>query len=101
MKEKPLRLELTDLGWKQCTAEFGASVPVGVRAGAGGAALYAVLGVIKRHLDRTDLPYQDFFASAAPKQTAPTPQEVEARIRTAYAGTGARAGGLGHAGCPP
>jgi hypothetical protein len=80
-----LYLELTDLGWKECMAEFGAPTPARVGAGAAGGALYAMLGAIKRYLDLANVPYSDFFLPDANPRVELTPAEIEARIRTAYA----------------
>lgn len=87
-------LELTDLGWKECMAEFGAPAPTGVRAGAGGGALYAMLGAIKRYLDLAKVPNNEFFLpSADPPPTQHTPAEIEAQIRAAYAVLARKDGG--------
>jgi len=52
-----------------------------------GAAVYAILGGIGRHLARTKLPLGEFFVSSdAPetKSTAGPPESIESRIRAAY-----------------
>ena len=86
-------LELTDLGWKQCVAEFGAETPARVRAGGSGSALYAVLGAIKRYLDQADVSYHEFFLPTPKAPVASTPAEIEARIRTAYGDLAREPGG--------
>src|SRR3954451_2106765 len=90
VESRRMYLELADAGWKRCLEEFGAQVPE--RAGAGGAALYAVLGRIKTFLDASNVSYVDFFAPTdgiepdGPAQVAVpvTPAELEIRIRNAY-----------------
>ena len=85
-----LNLELTDLGWKRCLEEFGSPVPPG--AGAGGAALYAVLGVLGRYLERTNTQHADLFAPAATNEL--TVDEIERRVRAAYDQLARRPGAL-------
>jgi hypothetical protein len=91
LESRRMYLELSDAGWKRCMEEFGTEVPE--RAGAGGAALYAMLGRIKSYLDASNVAYDKFFAPteeiepSAPTQAAvpATPAEIERRIREAYA----------------
>jgi hypothetical protein len=71
--------ELTEDGWARCREELAAPCPP--RAGTAGGALYAVLGGLRRYLDREQLSLADVFG-AAPVEP---PVDVEAAIRTAYA----------------
>lgn len=83
-KNRRVYLELDDLGAKRAIEEFDAAAPAAaVPAGAGavGAALYAILGVIKRNVHRSGQTYQDFFA---PPVDRLDPAEIEARVRAAY-----------------
>jgi hypothetical protein len=88
-----LHLELADAGWKTGLAEMAGEPPKG--AGAGGGATYAILDVIRRYLDRTEVSVEDFFrpADEPESQSAPaTPAsikgsqtaDVQTRIRQAY-----------------
>jgi len=65
--------EITDDGAAWCAKELTAERPE--RSGAGGGALYAILGGLQRYLQRTGQLLSDLFQPATP---------VETRIRTAY-----------------
>jgi hypothetical protein len=83
-------LDLTDRAWKECLTWFDDEVPA--RAGAPGGALYALLGVVKRHLDRTNTPLSDFFAPEDRPAALPA-AEIEVRVRAAYASLTREPGG--------
>jgi hypothetical protein len=76
-------LDLTDQAWKECVTWFDGEVPA--RTGAAAGALYALFGVVKRHLDRTDTAVAELFAPDERPGMVPA-AEVEARVRAAYAG---------------
>jgi hypothetical protein len=76
---RPVFVELTELGWAKAIAELGAAVPERERAGATGAALFAVLGRIRQLLDRENIAASEFFTAQS------TPLDVEASVRKAYA----------------
>ncbi len=78
--------ELTEAGWAWCAEELSEAPPE--RAGSLGRALYCVLPLIQRYLDRTDLSLGEFAAAdpADPADPAERSEggDVEALIRTAY-----------------
>jgi hypothetical protein len=74
--------EITDDGAAWCTAELTAERPL--RSGAGGGALYTILGGLHRYLQRTGQVLADVFKPAEP--------DLETRIRTAYSTLTARTG---------
>ncbi|MDX6260307.1 MAG: hypothetical protein QOH84_1995 [Kribbellaceae bacterium] len=74
--------EITDDGAAWCTAELTAERPL--RSGAGGGALYAILGGLQRYLQRTGQALADIFQPAEP--------DLETRIRTAYGTLSAKSG---------
>lgn len=81
--------ELRDAGATRALAEFGAEVPE--RAGAGGAALYAVLATIRRYLDKAGISQEEFFLPSGDTASARVGVDVEAddheierRVREAY-----------------
>lgn len=83
-------LDLTDQAWKEWVTWFDGEVPE--RSGAPAGALYALLGVVKRHLDRTNIPVSELFAPE--ERPAPMPAaEIEARVRAAYASLTREGGG--------
>ncbi|MEV4539152.1 hypothetical protein AB0J82_35805 [Asanoa sp. NPDC049518] len=77
-------LELTEAGWAEAIAQLSADPPAG--AGAGGAALYTVLNRLRGFLDRSDLAASELFA--------PVEDDVDVRIRKAYAEIAVSAGEL-------
>jgi hypothetical protein len=91
-------LSLGDKGGIWCKKELGADVPY--RAGPGGAALYAILALIVPYLERTDATFPDLFLPPAVPQvgnTSPRPKanptdDIETRIRKAYAELASHAG---------
>ena len=80
-----ITLDLTDLGWATCAALIGTEAPE--RSSGQGKALYTVLGALRRHLDREDLAPADVFTALDDGV------DVESRVRAAYVGLAARAGG--------
>jgi hypothetical protein len=90
-----MELELTDRGWAMCAKLFGANTPP--RSSGQGKTLYTVLRALRRHLDRDDLAPADVFVplDEDPPEGDPDPlgDDVEARVRSAYVGLAARAGG--------
>lgn len=83
----PLSIELTEKGWGRAKAEFGQPVPA--RAGAPGAALYALLDKFGQFIDRTEITTADVFTTPPEAEVAP---DMEARIRKAYGELAPRAG---------
>ncbi|SNT38353.1 hypothetical protein SAMN05421812_105183 [Asanoa hainanensis] len=77
-------LELTESGWAEAIGQLSADPPAG--AGAGGAALYTVLNRLRGFLDRSDLAASELFA--------PAPDDIDVRIRKAYAEIAVSAGEL-------
>ena len=88
-------LELTDRGWATCAAIIGADMPD--RPSGQGKALYTVLRALRRHFDRDDLAPGDVFFPLDDNALAGEPDvlgdQVEAKVRAAYVGLAARAGG--------
>jgi hypothetical protein len=83
--------ELTEAGARWCDEELAAERPE--RSGAGGGALYAILGGLQRYLQRTGQRLVDIFQPEdAPGGTVPATPAVEeqgpdpaGRVRAAYA----------------
>ena len=88
-------LELTDRGWATCAAIIGADMPD--RPSGQGKALYTVLRALRRHFDRDGLAPGDVFFPLDDNALAGEPDvlgdQVEAKVRAAYVGLAARAGG--------
>jgi hypothetical protein len=85
--QRPMVHELTDKGWATCAGLFGADVPP--QSKPQGKALYTVLRALRRYFDREELAPGDVFL---PLDDNP-PEDLEARVREAYVGLAARAGG--------
>lgn len=99
--QRPMSLELTQKGHDRAVAELGREQPP--RSGSAGLALYTTLDFLGRLLDRTGLDARDLFrlrgvdalltaAPAAPAEPGATPDDLDARIRGAYAALVAKAG---------
>jgi hypothetical protein len=88
-------LELTDRGAATCAKLLGAETPPLSKGQ--GKALYTVLRALRRYFDREDVAPADIFLplDEAPPEGDPDPlgDDVEARVRAAYVGLAARAGG--------
>ncbi|CAN5220678.1 hypothetical protein BH09ACT8_BH09ACT8_24070 [soil metagenome] len=83
-----LELELTDRGWRLCAQLFGTDAPA--RATGQGKALYTLLRGLRRYFDREDLAPGDVFL---PWDESQPDDLLEDRVRNAYVGLAARAGG--------
>lgn len=85
---RPLFLSLTEKGWAEAIAECRADVPA--RAGAAGAALYAILPKLLDFLEGNGFALMDVFAASDGGATAETESgvsdaaDIETRIRQAY-----------------
>ena len=92
---RPMEIELTDRGWALCARLIGAETPA--RPSGQGKALYTVLRALRRHFDREDVAPGDVFlpldAHTPVGDPDPIGDDVEARVRDAYVGLAARAGG--------
>jgi hypothetical protein len=92
---RPMEIELTDRGWALCAKLIGAEAPP--RATGQGKALYTVLAGLRRYFDRQDVAPGDVFvpldAHAPDGDPDPLGDDIEARVRDAYAGLAAHAGG--------
>jgi hypothetical protein len=92
---RPMEIELTDRGWALCARLIGADAPA--RATGQGKALYTVLAGLRRYFDREDVAPGDVFVplDANPPEGDPDPlgDDIEARVRDAYVGLAAHAGG--------
>lgn len=82
--------ELTEAGAQWCDEELAAERPE--RSGAGGGALYAILGGLQRYLQRTGQRLVDIFQPGEPEDVVPATPDVEepktdpaGQIRAAYA----------------
>ena len=91
-RKNRLYLELSDLGWKECRAELAAPRHKG--EGAVGVALYTLLELLQRHLEKSGTSFNNFFVPAEDaadkpiRATAEPPADqatdLEAMIRDAY-----------------
>jgi hypothetical protein len=94
-ENRAMVLELTDKGWGTCARLFGADVPA--QSKGQGKALYTVLRALRRYFDRDDLAPGDVFFPLDDRALAGEPDvlgdQVEAKVRAAYVGLAARAGG--------
>jgi hypothetical protein len=94
-ENRAMALELTDRGWATCAAIIGAEVPA--QSKGQGKALYTVLRAVRRYFDREGLKPAEVFYRLDDNALAGEPDvlgdEVEAKVRTAYVGLAARAGG--------
>lgn len=98
MQTRPFTHELADNGWARCYEELSAEAPA--RANPAARTLYTMLGALRRHFDRHDLrPADVFLAANAPVSVPPetvepvgAPDDLEERIRAAYARLAARPG---------
>jgi hypothetical protein len=101
MNGSRVNLELADAGWKHCLEEMSTAEPPG-GAGARGTAAYAMLDAIRRYMDRSRVPHEEFFQPSdepTPQAATPAaatkvglPEGVEARIRQAYSELARRPG---------
>jgi hypothetical protein len=80
--------ELTEAGWQWCEAELLGERPD--RSGSAGGAMYAVLGLLRRYLDRGDLSLVEFCQVAASKADGESTADIDDRIRQAYGELAAR-----------
>jgi hypothetical protein len=80
--------ELTDRGWRLCRDILSADAPP--RSTGPAKTLYTVLGSLDRYLRRVDLSLADVFGADGDE---PTPENIEDRIRHAYASLTPRPGG--------
>ena len=88
---RPFSHHLTDKGWKVMREEIHTAQPP--KAGGSAArSLFTLLSNLHRSLDRLHVSYADFFKqTAAPVASTPA-DDVEARIRSAYADLAPAAG---------
>jgi hypothetical protein len=93
--DRSLVLELTDEGARTCARLIGGNTPD--KPSGQGKALYTVLRALRRYFDREDLTPGEVFLplDAHPPEGDPDPlgDDIEARVRAAYVGLAARAGG--------
>lgn len=83
---RSMTLELTDKGWRACADLMGTAPPA--RSSGPGKALFTVLAGLRRWFDETDTRPADIFSprtAATASPSAPSIDDVEARIRETYA----------------
>lgn len=81
---RPFSHHLTDKGWKVMREQIHAAEPP--KAGGSAArSLFTLLANLHRSLDRLQVSYADFFKQTAASVDAGPADDVEARIRAAYA----------------
>lgn len=83
-----LFLNLTDEGWRRALSAIGDQPPK--RSGSAGAAIYQLIGTLRRFLTRSGFAPADFFVPAepepepAPGESTATTDDIAALIRKAY-----------------
>lgn len=82
--------KLTEAGWHWCEEELSGHRPE--RTGSAGGAVYAVLGLLRRYLERSDLSLAEFCQQAGTQQNLQADVDIEDRIRGAYQNLASRPG---------